>query len=123
PSKPPRSLGNPPVRALLSDPGGIAAPDHRALCPTLRRSAVAFRYFDAVGSRDTPRFEAQSHGPHARCLRFVTTVARDAARPRKTRFRLVVLPGRTGFEPAGSLREVSALSSTWRPLPPCFSWR
>ena len=31
--------------------------------------------------------------------------------------------GTRGFEPAGSLREVSALSSTWRPPHPGLAWR
>lgn len=43
-------------------------------------------------------FGAQSHGPHTRCVRFVTTVARVGAfsRPRNTRFRLGVSLGRVG---------------------------
>jgi hypothetical protein len=72
--------------------------------------------------RRPPRspFGAQSRGPYARCLRFAATVTRA---PRKTRFRLVVHLGRSGFAPAGSLREVSAASSTWHPPHPGFAWR
>jgi hypothetical protein len=103
----PRFLGNPPVHALLSDPGGTAAPDHRALSPTLVRSGVAFRGFHGVGSRDFVTLGAPSHGLHAPCLRFAAAVARG---PRKTRFRLVVLLGRAGFEPAGLQREVSVMT-------------
>ena len=43
---PPRFLGNPCERVLLSDPGGIA--DARPL----RRRDAAFRPFNNVGSRD-----------------------------------------------------------------------
>ena len=57
------------TRALVSDPGGTSAPGR------LRRSGVAFRVFHRVGSRDNNPFEAQSHGPHARCLRFAAGVA------------------------------------------------
>src|SRR5580704_9793142 len=73
----------------------------------LQRSGVVFRAFHGVDSRNLVSFGAPSHGPHARCLRFAAAVARG---PRKTRFRLVVLLGRTGFEPAGSHREVSVRS-------------
>ncbi len=37
----------------------------------LLRFGVAFRLLDGVGSHDRNNFEAQSHGPHTRCLRFV----------------------------------------------------
>ena len=46
----------------------------------LQRSGVAFRLFDGVGSRDFKHFGAPSHGPHARCLRFVAAVAGTHAR-------------------------------------------
>jgi hypothetical protein len=45
-------------------------------------------------------FEAQSHGLHARCLRFAAPVTRT---PRKTRFRWVASLYRAGFVPAGFL--------------------
>ena len=57
------------TRALFSDPGGTSAPG------LLRRSGVAFRYLYGVGSRENNTFGAQSHGPHARCLRFAAEVA------------------------------------------------
>ena len=50
---PPRFLGNPCERALFFDPGGIAG------ARPLRRRDAAFRYEDAVGSRDDVDFEAQ----------------------------------------------------------------
>jgi len=111
-----RFLVDPRSRALLFDPGGTNSPSHRALCPTLRRVGVAFRYCEHVGSHDFTPFEAQSHGPRARCLRFAARVARG---PRKTRFRLVALLGRSGFEPAGSKRKVSAISFAF-PFPRLF---
>src|SRR5579859_4962278 len=49
----PGSWGTISVRAPLSDPGGTATPDHRALALPLQRDDVAFRYFDGVGSHDT----------------------------------------------------------------------
>ncbi len=49
----PGSWGALPVHAPLCDPGGTAAPDHRALALPLQRDDVAFRYFDGVGSHDT----------------------------------------------------------------------
>jgi len=52
----------------------------------------------------TEHFEAHSHGPHIRCLRFAGWVTPP---PRKTRFRrLASLTGRDWL-PAGSLRKVS----------------
>ena len=59
---PPRFLGNPRERALLSDPGGIVG------ARPLRRHDAAFRRLKHVGSRDNNHFGAQSHGPFTRCL-------------------------------------------------------
>ena len=53
-------------------------------------------------------FEARSHSFHTRCLRFA---GRITPTPRKTRFRLVASLYRMGFEPIGSLCEVSAMST------------
>ena len=108
-TRPPRFLGNPPVRALLFDPGRINVPVHRASALLLLTSVLP----SALTKASAPAldyFGAPSHSPHARCLRFVVTVARGVARLRKTRFRLVDLLGRTRFEPAGFQREVSALT-------------
>ena len=58
-----------------------------------RRVGAAFRLLDDVGSHDESDFGAQSHGLHARYLRFAAGVA---PRPRKTRFRLVANLYRTG---------------------------
>jgi len=49
----PRFLADPRIRAVFFDPGGTAAPGHRALCPTHRRFGVAFRTYDDVGSHDS----------------------------------------------------------------------
>ena len=56
------------MHALLFDSGETSATG------LLRRLGVAFRYREDVGSREY-RFEAQSHGLHARCLRFAAWVA------------------------------------------------
>jgi hypothetical protein len=101
----PRFLEDPRTRALLFDPGGTGAPGHRGRLPysSARRCCLPH-----LRRRRLPRltpFEAQSHGPRPRCLRFA---ARVAPGPRKTRFRLVTFLRRSGFEPAGSHRKVSA---------------
>jgi len=44
-------------------------------CPTRRRRDVAFRFGNGVGPRHHVNFEAQSHGLHARCVRFAAAVA------------------------------------------------
>jgi hypothetical protein len=85
---PPRFLGNPRERILLSDPGGIAH------ARPLRRRDAAFRPYYDVGSREVGYFGAPSHDPLTRCLRFA---ARVAPGPRKTRFRLLARLCRTGL--------------------------
>lgn len=66
-------------------------------------------------------FEARSHGPHVRCLRFATGVA---PAPRKTRYRLGGLAlGRTGLQPAGFHRRVSARLYVIASSLPRLSWR
>ena len=68
----------------------------RDLCARpLLRFDVAFRKFDGVGSHENHNFEAQSHGPFTRCLRFAGWVAPP---PRKTRFRLLTQLCRTGLD-------------------------
>jgi hypothetical protein len=69
------------MHAPLSDPDGIAEPGHSGRCPTRRLVDVAFRAFRTTSApADMTRFEAQSRGLHARCLRFVARVVlcRDA---------------------------------------------
>jgi len=105
---PPRFLGNPPVRAVLFDPGGSPRQTIGHFGPTLAAQRCCLPLLRRRRPPHPPTFEAQSHGPYVRCLRFAATVARCLQQLRKTRFRLVVLLGRTGFEPAGLLREVSA---------------
>jgi hypothetical protein len=65
----------------------------------------------------TPYFGVQFRGLHARCLRFVVTVARL---PLYDHARLAsgwgLSLGRTGVQPAGSLQSVSAIDGlTWLP--------
>ena len=79
-------LEDPCVRALLSDPGGTFTPGHTACRCGL--PLLAQRRLPRLGS-----FEAQSHGPHTRCLRFA---GRITPPPRKTRFRLSATLCRTG---------------------------
>jgi hypothetical protein len=61
-SGPPRFLGNPPLHALLSDPGGIARQAIRAV-PISRRDDVAFRAFDHTGSHDPRTFRGSITRP------------------------------------------------------------
>jgi hypothetical protein len=122
---PPRFLGDPPVRAVLFDPGGSPRQTIGLFGPTLDAQRCCLPLLRRRRPPHPPTFEAQSHGPYARCLRFAATVTRCFEQLRKTRFRLVVLLGRTGFEPAGLLREVSAsvVALHWLPPHPGFSWR
>jgi hypothetical protein len=62
-------------------------------------------------------FEAQSHGPPTRCLRFAGWVAPP---PRKTRFRMAgqPCPGGTGY-PLGPTERFQAIHSPF----PGFAWR
>jgi hypothetical protein len=109
---PPRFLENPRERALFSDPGGIAG------ARPLRRRDTAFRCVNDVGSRDDVDFEAQSHGPLTRCLRFAVPVART---PRKTRFRLLAKLCRAGVgAPQGSIERFPRYIAS--PFPK-LSWR
>ena len=77
----PRFLGNPGVNVPCSlTPTG---PDGSGqYSPT----SAAFRSRDSVGSRHNNSFEAQSHSPFTRCLRFAGGITPG---PRKTRFRLL----------------------------------
>jgi hypothetical protein len=80
--------------ALLSDPGGTSMPSHCGI--SMRPSPFIERRLPRYG-----HFEAQSHGLHARCLRFAAPVTRT---PRKTRFRLGGSLYRAGSYPRGFLR-------------------
>ena len=80
----PRFLGNPPVHAPLYDPGGTAAPDHRALALPLQHDDVAFRYFDGVGSYDT-LFSGLNHAAY--------TLAVYAAQPPSPTVHARLAPG------------------------------
>jgi len=64
------------MRALLFDPGGLGVLWPVGPIGPRPHADVAFHHQDGVGTRDDPSLGAQSHGPYARCLRFVTTVAR-----------------------------------------------
>jgi len=75
-------------RALLFDPGGTVALGH------CRASVLPSATFDDVDSHQFQNFEAQSHGPFTRCLRFAGWVAPP---PRKTRFRMAGQPFRVGL--------------------------
>jgi hypothetical protein len=107
----PRFLENPRARALLYDPGGAE------LSP-----GIADAFSDSGSPHILFAYEAQSHGPHTRCLRFATSVALGHARLASGC--TFALTGR-GWLPAGFLREdfrfVSVhrflLSQTWPGAP------
>ena len=87
-----------------------------------RRSATAAlqvlssAIWDDVDSHNLLNFEAQSHGPFTRCLRFAGWVAPP---PRKTRFRMAgqPCPGGTDY-PLGSNERFQL-----HPPFPGFAWR
>ena len=58
------------------------------------RTVLPSATFDDVDSHQFQNFEAQSHGPLTRCLRFAGWVAPP---PRKTRFRMAGQPFRVGL--------------------------
>ncbi len=117
---PPRS-GPPLARRYRSSrsaqalPGSWGGPLHlcRALGPRLDLGALPSRRLGAVpatqvhdeNSSNVSPFGARSRGLGVRCLRFA---GRIAPAPRKTRFRLVASLCRTGCDPWGLLRSVSA---------------
>ena len=61
-------------RALLFDPGGVAASGQ---CDA---ATIAFRQVKNVGHHHHLYFGAQSHGPLTRCLRFARCIATPRAR-------------------------------------------
>ena len=82
------------MRALLFDPD--AASTRLAL-----RAAVLPSAGPTTSAGTTKQyFEALSHSPHARCLRFAAPVARP---PRKTRFRLAARLAGRDSHPLGSI--------------------
>ena len=97
----PRFLGNPCVRAPLSDPGRVSAPDLRAL-PRSRCIDVAFRTYEGVGLHEKDPFR----GSITRLAHPLSTLRSHGCpctplRPRKTRFRLAVNLVRLGLSPSG----------------------
>ncbi len=74
------------------------------------------------GSRRRPRqfgsYEAESRGPHARCLRFAALVTQA---PRKTRFQLVASLCCAGFHPPGPIERFPVTS--WPSPFPKLAWR
>jgi hypothetical protein len=105
--------------ALRPRRGRCARPFGR--CPTFRRRDVAFRLLDDVGPRDVRHFVAQSHGLHARYLRFTSDVA--AAHARLASGWWPTLAAR-GLNPLGSsVRFRLCLTVTSLPPHPGFAWR
>lgn len=97
-------------------PGSWGTP--MCTCPALRprrdehRQAIAAMSCSLPASQNcrlsrSGHFGAQSHGLHARCLRFAAPVTRS---PRKTRFRRVANLYRVGFKPTGSLTQFQSNS-------------
>jgi hypothetical protein len=115
----PRFLGNPFVRALLSDPDEATVPGHSGDA-LLLDTAVLPSVVSTTSALVTPPFRGSITRP-ARSLS--TLRSRRRRRPRKTRFRLVANLGRAGLTPAGFHREVSASITSSLPPHPGFSWR
>jgi hypothetical protein len=117
----PGSWGTLPCMPCSQTPVGPQCPWPFGLRPTSAPFGVAFRSIDNVGSDDNCPFEAQSHGLHARCLRFAATVARYF--PTATQDSLPAgghLAGRDS-NPLGS--DVRFRLSTSRPPHPGLAWR
>lgn len=89
------------ARALLFDPGGCATSGHCEVTRYAGRSCKS-------SARHHDSFEARSHGPHARCLRFAAGVTSP---PRKTRFRSVASGYRAGLATRWVPKKVSLNSS------------
>jgi hypothetical protein len=117
----PRFLEDPRIHATLFDPGRIAEPGHSGAALLVGSSMLPSALSKGVGSRQLDSFRSSMTRP-ACSLSTLRRQGRPLSR-RKTRFRLVAHLGRAGLEPAGSLHEVSAVSSTWRPPHPGFAWR
>ena len=98
-------------RALLFDPGGTLALGH------CRASVLSSAIRHDVDSHNSQNFEAQSHGPPIRCLRFAGWVTPP---PRKTRFRMAgqPCPGGSGY-PLGPTERFQVI----HPPSPGFAWR
>ena len=87
---------------------------------TLRRLGSACRSYYTVGLHVFESLGAQSHSPHAPCLRFAAEVTLV---PRKTRLRLATTLFRAGFSPARSHSKVSVSASSHDILLRQASWR
>jgi hypothetical protein len=116
----PRFLENPRVHAALCDPGGPPSQAIRAMpyssarrccLPPSLRLGLQHWFISGLDQR----------GLHARCLRFAARVA--LCRHARLATGVVAHLRRTGFQPAGFHREVSAMSVTCRPPHPSFAWR
>lgn len=73
-------LGDPCIHALVMDPGGAPRSGPRLVSLRFERCADAFHDKQRVGPTTCPPFEADSHGLHARCLRFAAHLAVGHAR-------------------------------------------
>jgi hypothetical protein len=124
----PRFLGSLYARVPCStDPGGLVVlriPRIRSRTTTLafrtqRRRRAFHREVNQEQSHDWA-FEAQSHGPHARYLRFAADLTNGS---RKTRFRLGGSPRRAGSS-RKTANEVSSLVVHFmNPPQPSLAWR
>lgn len=110
----PRFLGN-PMRACPA-----LRPRWDLCARPLPRVGAAFRLFNGVGSHKNRNFEARSHGPRARCLRFARRVTPS---PRKTRFRLPARRCRAGVSTRWVPIEGFCFIRSLLPPSPSFAWR
>ena len=91
----PRFLGSPCMRAGFTDPGGLDVPRLVRVRFTRRRGLPHSRRASATNDW---AFEAQSHGPHAHCLRFAAALTDGLA---QDSFPVGRIPYPGGFRPAG----------------------
>jgi hypothetical protein len=112
--------GEPSRACRLLRPRQVREPGLRAM-PDFSTHGCCLSLVDGLGSRIY-----HFRGSITRPSRSLSTLRSQGCplSPRKTRFRLVALLRRSGFEPAGFLREVSVMSSsTCHPPHPSFAWR
>ena len=91
----PRFLGSPRMRAGFTDPGGLDVPRLVRVRFTRRHGLPHSRTASATNDW---AFEAQSHGPHAHCLRFAAALTDGLA---QDSFPVGRIPYPGGFRPAG----------------------
>jgi hypothetical protein len=124
----PRFLGSLYARVPCStDPGGLVVlriPRIRSRTTTLafrtqRRRRAFHREVNQEQSHDWA-FEAQSHGPHARYLRFAADLTNGS---RKTRFRLGGSPRRAGSSRKTANEVSSLVVHCMNPPQPSLAWR